>query len=237
MLKSPGWRRSAIRADRHSMGQCVSPIMCLRHRVGISRITSNRASVRVTGSLETVANSLWVANSNKNTGVATSHVLHATIALKPCCIGTSFNWPRLPRKNRQNVVLNKDLVVVCVVLLLAWPLYTPTRTMCPPLLFFLHLLWMVSTSMTKNLRYMYSLTWRPCRTRNVMFWILLWPKPGMTSVQSASRETCACATSWSGWTHWWRRTAKMSRCCPTTSKGMMVILSLKSNIDNAAWVI
>ena len=74
------------------MGQCVSPIMCLRHRVGISRITSNRASVRVTGSSETVANSLWVANSNKNTGVATSHVLHATIALKPCCIGASFNW-------------------------------------------------------------------------------------------------------------------------------------------------
>ena len=151
------------------MGQCVLPIMCLRHRVGRSRITSNRASVLVTGSAETVANSLWVANNNKNTGVATSRVLHATIALKPCCIGASFNWPRLLRKNRQNVVLNKDLVVVCVVLLLAWPPYTPTRTMCPPLLFFLHLLWMVSTSMTKNFCYMYSLTWRPCRTRDVMF--------------------------------------------------------------------
>ena len=34
-----------------------------------------------------------------------------------------------------------------------------------------YLLWMVSTSMTKNLRYTYSPTWRSCRTRDVTFQI------------------------------------------------------------------
>ena len=123
--------RPAIYVDLCSMGQRVSPIMCLRHRVGRPRITSNWASVRVVGSAATVANSLWVANSNKNTGVATSRVLCVTITSKPCHIGASFKWLRLPRKNGQNVVPNEDLVIVCVVLLPAWPLCTPTRTMCP----------------------------------------------------------------------------------------------------------
>ena len=45
-----------------------------------------------------------------------------------------------------------------------------------------------------------SSTWRPCRTRDITFRILLWMKPRTTSVQSASGETCACAASWSGWT-------------------------------------
>ena len=143
---------------------------------------------------------LLVANSNKNTGVATSRVLRVTITSKPCRIGASFKWLRLPRKNGRNVAPNEDLVVFCVVLLPAWPPCTPTRTMCPPLLFFLHLLRTMSTSITKNLRYTYSSTWRPCRTRDVTFRILSWPKPRTTSVQSASGETRACATSWSGWT-------------------------------------
>ena len=142
-----------------------------RHRVGRPRITSNWASVWVVGSAATVANSLWVANSNKNTSVATSRVLCVTITSKPCRISASFKWLRLPRKNGRNVMPNEDLVVICVMLLLAWPPCTPTRTMCPPLLFFLHLLWMVSTSMTKNLRYTYSSTWRSCRTRDVTFQI------------------------------------------------------------------
>ena len=107
----------------------------------------------------------------------------------------SFKWLRLPRMNGRNVAPNEDLVVVCMVLLLAWPPCTPMRMMCPPLLFFLHLLWTVSTSMTKNLCYTYSSTWRPCRTRDVTFQILSWPKPRTTSVQSASGETRACATS------------------------------------------
>ena len=64
-----------------------------------------------------VANSLWVANSNKNTCVAMSCVLHFTITLKPCRNGASFKWLRLPRKNGRNVAPNEDLVVVCVVLL------------------------------------------------------------------------------------------------------------------------
>ena len=114
---------------------------------------------------------MWVANSNKNTGVATSRVLRVTITSKPCRISASFKWLRLPRKNGQNVVPNEDLVIICLVLLPAWPLCTPTRTMCPPLLFFLHLLRMVSTSMTKNLCYTYSSTWRSCRTRDVTFQI------------------------------------------------------------------
>ena len=105
-----------------------------------------------------ITNSLWVANSNKNTGVATSRVLCVTITSKPCCIGASFKWLRLPRKNRRSVMPNEDPVVICVVLLPAWPPCTPTRTMCPPLLFFLHLLRTVSTSMTKNLSYTYSST-------------------------------------------------------------------------------
>ena len=154
-----------------SMGQRVSPITCLRHRVGRPRITSNWASVWVVGSAATVANSLWVANSNKNTGVATSRVLRVTITSKPCRISASFKWLRLPRKNGQNVVPNEDLVIICVVLLPAWPLCTPTRMMCPPLLFFLYLLRMVSTSMTKNLCYTYSSMWRSCRTRDVTFQI------------------------------------------------------------------
>ena len=167
-------------------------------------------------------------------GVATSRVLPVTITSKPCCIGASFKWLRLPRKNGRNVAPNEDLVVVCVVLLPAWPPCTPTRTMCPPLLFFLHLLWMVSTSMTKNLCYTYSSTWRPCRTRDVTFRILSWPKPRMTSVQSASGETRACATSWSGWTRRRMRTAERSRCWPTISKGTTVTLSSKSTIVNTA---
>ena len=81
----------------------------------------------------------------------------------------SFKWLRLPRMNGRNVAPNEDLVVVCMVLLLAWPPCTPMRMMCPPLFFFLHLLWTVSTSMTKNLCYTYSSTWRPCRTRDVTF--------------------------------------------------------------------
>ena len=103
--------------------------------------------------------------------MATSRVLRVTVTSKPCHIGASFKWLRLPRKNGRNVVPNEDLVIVCVVLLPAWPPCTPTRTMCPPLLFFLHLLWMVSTSMTKNLRYTYSSTWRSCRTQDVTFQI------------------------------------------------------------------
>ena len=101
--------------------------------------------------------------------MATSRVLRVTITTKPCRIGASFKWLRLPRKNGQNVAPNEDLVVVCMVLLPAWPLCTPTRMMCPPLLFFPHLLWMVSTSMTKNLRMTYSLTWGSCRTWDVTF--------------------------------------------------------------------
>ena len=54
--------RPAIYVDLCSMGQSVSPIMCLRHRVGRPRITSNWASVWVVGSAATVANSLWVAH-------------------------------------------------------------------------------------------------------------------------------------------------------------------------------
>ena len=102
-------RRPAIHVDGRSMGQRVSPITCLRHRVGRLRITSNWASVWVVGSAATVANSLWVANSNKNTGVAMSRVLRVTITSKP--------------------------------------------------------------SMTKNLRYTYSSTWRSCRTPDVTFQI------------------------------------------------------------------
>ena len=108
-----------------------------RCRPATMQITSNWASVWVVGSAATVANSLWVANSNKNTSVATSGVLRVTITSKPCRIGASFKWLRLPRKNGQNVVPNEDLVVVCMVLLPAWPPCTPTRMMCPPLLFFL----------------------------------------------------------------------------------------------------
>ena len=145
-------------------------------------------------------------------GVATSRVLCVTITSKPCRIGASFKWLRLPRMNGWNIAPNEDLVVVCVVMLPAWPPCTPTRMMCPPLLFFLHLLWTVSTSMTKNLCYTYSSMWRPCRTRDVTFRILSWPKPRTTSVQSASGETSACATPWSCWTRGWRRTAERSRC-------------------------
>ena len=43
-------RRPAIHVDGHSMGQRVSPITCLKHRLGRPRITSNWASVRVVGS-------------------------------------------------------------------------------------------------------------------------------------------------------------------------------------------
>ena len=128
-------------------------------------------------------------------GVATSCVLCVTITSKPCRISASFKWLRLPRMNGRNVAPNEDLVIVCMVLLPTWPPCTPTRMMCPPLLFFPHLLWTVSTSMTKNLCYTYSSTWRPCRTRDVTFRILWWPKPRMTSVRSASGETHACATS------------------------------------------
>ena len=96
--------RPLIYVDLCSMGQRVSPITCLRHRVGRPWITSNWASVWVVGSAATVANSLWVANSNKNTGVATSRVLRVTITSKPCRISASFKWLRLPRKNGQNVV-------------------------------------------------------------------------------------------------------------------------------------
>ena len=161
-------------------------------------------------------------------------VLCVTITSKPCRIGASFKWLRLPRMNGWNIAPNEDLVVVCVVMLPAWPPCTPTRMMCAPLLFFLHLLWTVSTSMTKNLCYMYSSTWRPCRTRDVTFRILSWPKPRTTSVQSASGETSACATSWSGWTRGWRRTAERSRCWPTISKGTTVTLSSMSTIVNTA---
>ena len=127
--------------------------------------------------------------------LATSRVLRVSITSKPCRISASFKWLRLPRMNGRNVAPNEDLVVVCMVLLPAWPPCTPMRMMCPPLLFFLHLLWTVSTSMTKNLCYTYSSTWRPCRTQDVTFRILSWPKPRTTSVQSASGETRACATS------------------------------------------
>ena len=80
------------------------------------------------------------------------------------CNGASFKWLRLPRKNGRTS--------------------RQTKT------------WLSSAwcCCRKNLRYTYSSTWRPCRTRDITFRILSWSKLRTMSIQSASWKTRACAT-------------------------------------------